>query len=41
MRHMFPDWEKPKMSMAERYKTVPVYRLLRKTKKAIMAAREK
>ncbi len=41
MRHMFPDWEKPKMSMAEKYKTVPVYRLLRKTKKAIMAAREK
>jgi len=30
MRHMYPQWEKPKMSMAERYKTEPVYRLLRK-----------
>ena len=41
MRDMYPQWEKPKMSMAERYKTVPIYRLLRKTKKAMMTAREK
>lgn len=41
MRDMYPQWEMPKMSMAERYKTVPVYRLLRKTKKAMMVAREK
>lgn len=41
MRHMFPEWEKPQVNMAERYNTNPTFRLLCKARKQAKEARLK